>query len=181
MNSPGKNTGVGCHALLQGIFPTQVSRIAGRFFTIWATIPQLKNSFYHLNFGALKKEIFCRLVVCKKPGRCPLLACFPCWPCPGTCEAQLFLLQGWAVLHTAPALALLRRAQAWRVSPGRSQRLHASASLVVSFRNHLCRKKDRGVLSGAHHFRPSKARLGGRQQREADVSLTRLKLPFMLS
>ena len=22
-NSPGKNTGVGCHALLQGIFPTQ--------------------------------------------------------------------------------------------------------------------------------------------------------------
>ena len=25
MNSPGKNTGVGCHALLQGIFPTQRS------------------------------------------------------------------------------------------------------------------------------------------------------------
>ena len=24
-NSPGKNTGAGCHALLQGIFPTQVS------------------------------------------------------------------------------------------------------------------------------------------------------------
>ena len=23
--SPGKNTGVGCHAFLQGIFPTQVS------------------------------------------------------------------------------------------------------------------------------------------------------------
>ena len=23
-DSPGKNTGVGCHALLQGIFPTQV-------------------------------------------------------------------------------------------------------------------------------------------------------------
>ena len=80
-DSPGKNTGVGCHALLQGILPTQgsnpdlphcrqilyhlsyqessrilewiayifsrgssqlrdgiqVSRIAGRFFTIWAT------------------------------------------------------------------------------------------------------------------------------------------------
>ena len=42
-NSPGKNTGVGCHALLQGIFPTQGSNlyphvscgscIAGRFFT----------------------------------------------------------------------------------------------------------------------------------------------------
>ena len=35
-NSPGKNTGVGCHSLLQGVFLTQVSRIGGRFFTIWA-------------------------------------------------------------------------------------------------------------------------------------------------
>ena len=43
-DSPGKNTGVGCHALIQGIFPTltltqprdqtQVSHTAGRFFTI---------------------------------------------------------------------------------------------------------------------------------------------------
>ena len=37
-DSPGKNTGVGCRALFQGIFPTQdgtqVSCIAGRFFTI---------------------------------------------------------------------------------------------------------------------------------------------------
>ena len=37
-DSPGKNTRVGCHALLQGIFPTQgsktqVSHIAGGFFT----------------------------------------------------------------------------------------------------------------------------------------------------
>ena len=30
---PGKNTGVDCHALLQGVFPTQVSCIAGGFFT----------------------------------------------------------------------------------------------------------------------------------------------------
>ena len=36
-DSPSKNTGMGCHFLLQGIFPTQVSRTAGRFFTIWAT------------------------------------------------------------------------------------------------------------------------------------------------
>ena len=38
-NSPGKYIGVGCHALLQGIFRTQglnpVPRIAGRFLTIW--------------------------------------------------------------------------------------------------------------------------------------------------
>ena len=35
-DSPGKNTGVGCHALLQGTFPTQISLFAGRFFTIQA-------------------------------------------------------------------------------------------------------------------------------------------------
>ena len=35
-DSPGKNTGVDCHALLQGIFPAQGSNlgIAGRFFTV---------------------------------------------------------------------------------------------------------------------------------------------------
>ena len=41
VHSPGKNTGVGCHALLQRIFPTQglnqVPRTAGGFFTIWTT------------------------------------------------------------------------------------------------------------------------------------------------
>ena len=42
-DSPGKNTGVDCRALLQGIFPTQgsspnmQSHIAGRLFTFWAT------------------------------------------------------------------------------------------------------------------------------------------------
>ena len=38
---PSKNTGAGCHFLLQGIIPnqdwTQVSCTAGKFFTIWAT------------------------------------------------------------------------------------------------------------------------------------------------
>ena len=36
-DSPGKNTGVGCRALLQGIFPTQVPCTVDSFFTIWAT------------------------------------------------------------------------------------------------------------------------------------------------
>ena len=40
-DSLGKNTGVGCHALLQGFSQprnqTQVSHIAGSFLTIWAT------------------------------------------------------------------------------------------------------------------------------------------------
>ena len=39
-NSPGQNTGVGSHSLLQGIFPMHglngVSCIAGGFFTSWA-------------------------------------------------------------------------------------------------------------------------------------------------
>ena len=34
---PGESTGVGCHRLLHGIFPTQSPCIAGRFFTVWAT------------------------------------------------------------------------------------------------------------------------------------------------
>ena len=40
-DSPGKNTGVRCHSFFQGSsWPrdwTHMSRIAGRFFTIWAT------------------------------------------------------------------------------------------------------------------------------------------------
>ena len=44
-DSPGKNTGVGCHVLLKGIFPTQgsnpqspvVSALVGGFFTTSAT------------------------------------------------------------------------------------------------------------------------------------------------
>ena len=35
-NSPGQNTGMGI-SFLQGIFPTEVSCTAGRFFTSWAT------------------------------------------------------------------------------------------------------------------------------------------------
>ena len=38
---PGKNTGAGCHFLLQGIFLTQdqthISCLAGEFFTAWAS------------------------------------------------------------------------------------------------------------------------------------------------
>ena len=34
-DSPGKNTGVGCHSLLQGIFPNQGLNLSCRFFTIF--------------------------------------------------------------------------------------------------------------------------------------------------
>ena len=36
-DSPGKNTGVGCHALLQGIFPTQRSNLHLLYFLHWQT------------------------------------------------------------------------------------------------------------------------------------------------
>ena len=39
-DSPGKNTGVGCHALLQGIFPTQGSN---------SGLPHCRLILYHLN------------------------------------------------------------------------------------------------------------------------------------
>ena len=56
-DSPGENTGVGCHALLQGIFPnpdrTQASHIAGRFFTIRAIREGIR---FRLN-GLKKKKI----------------------------------------------------------------------------------------------------------------------------
>ena len=39
-NSPGKNTGVGCHALLQGIFPTQGSNPG---------LLHCRQIFYHLS------------------------------------------------------------------------------------------------------------------------------------
>ena len=47
-NSSDKNTGVGCHSLLQGMFLTQVSCIVGKFFTIWATREALYNVIYQL-------------------------------------------------------------------------------------------------------------------------------------
>ena len=45
-DSPGKNTGVGCHALLQGIFPTQGSNPG---------LPHCRCILYHA--GARKPEI----------------------------------------------------------------------------------------------------------------------------
>ena len=53
-DSPGKNTGVGCHALLQGMFPTQGPNPGllhcRRFFTDWATREaQLHYRWDHMN------------------------------------------------------------------------------------------------------------------------------------
>ena len=49
-DSPGKNTGVGRHSLLQGIFPTQGSNqgllLCRQFFTIWATREALLDTYH---------------------------------------------------------------------------------------------------------------------------------------
>ena len=59
-DSPGKNTGVGCHALLQGSSQprdwTKVSHIAGRFFTIWATREAVKMQILRPHFKQSESE-----------------------------------------------------------------------------------------------------------------------------
>ena len=61
-NSPGKNTGVGSHSLLQGIFLTQGSNlgicVAGRFFTVWATREALTLCICICNYLCVNKYLF---------------------------------------------------------------------------------------------------------------------------
>ena len=52
-NFSGKNIGVCCHFLLQGIYPTQpksnmVSHIAGRFFTKWVTREDMRTGITYM-------------------------------------------------------------------------------------------------------------------------------------
>ena len=81
-DSLGKNTGVGCHALLQGIFPTwglnptQVSQIRGRFFTIWGTRKALIPSPGNLPESGIEQgspELQADSLPAKLPGKSPLL------------------------------------------------------------------------------------------------------------
>ena len=48
-DSPGKNTGVGCHALLQGIFPTQGSNPG---------LPHRRRILYHLSHQGCQMECY---------------------------------------------------------------------------------------------------------------------------
>ena len=61
-DSPGKNTRVGCHAFLQGIFQprdgTHVSHIAGRFFTIWVSKEAYNIMYYDWNLYFLQTVAF---------------------------------------------------------------------------------------------------------------------------
>ena len=48
-NSVGKNTGLGCHFLLQGIFPTQGSNVG---------LPHFRQTLYHLSHQGSPNSIF---------------------------------------------------------------------------------------------------------------------------
>ena len=62
MDSPGKNTGVGCHFFLQGIFPTQGSSLH---------IPHWRQILYHLSHqGSPKANLAASLIYCPKPKFC---------------------------------------------------------------------------------------------------------------
>jgi len=59
-DSPGKNTGVGCHALLQGIFPTQGLNpglcIGGGFFSISIKLQKTETDIERREGGKKGKE-----------------------------------------------------------------------------------------------------------------------------
>ena len=101
-DSQGKNTGVRCHSLFQGIFPTQrsnpVSCIAGRFFTIWATreapkktqsIQNYKDSLVHLISNFTEVPYTAASSDCSRPTlesecqACLNLFLASIWPSPG--------------------------------------------------------------------------------------------------
>ena len=84
---PGKNTGVGCHSLLQGIFWTQglkldIPHCNSRFFTIWATREALGNPLqYSCLENATDRGAWQAIVhkVMKSKTRWSDLACMHVW------------------------------------------------------------------------------------------------------
>ena len=57
-NSPGKNTGVGCHFLLQGIFPTQ---------GLNSSLPPCRQTLYQLSHQGSPKPVLLDLVLTTNP------------------------------------------------------------------------------------------------------------------
>ena len=90
-DSPGKNTGVGCRALHQGIFPTQGSNLglmspalASRFFTTRATWKPLPQSIIHTIVMMIITNSGRWLIARAGYGQVPLLHV----PCGRTCDAH---------------------------------------------------------------------------------------------
>ena len=67
-NSPGQNTGVCCHSLLQGIFPTQISRIAGGILYQLSREGGPRWSKVTVNCQLLNPSFFLtNLIICETP------------------------------------------------------------------------------------------------------------------
>ena len=58
MDSPGKNSRLGSRSFLQGIFPTWVSRMEGRFFTIWTTLFSIQVPLNTIHVGKYLLDIY---------------------------------------------------------------------------------------------------------------------------
>ena len=84
-DSPGKNTGVGCHSLLQEIFPTQgsylFSCVAGRFFTVWDTKEASGLAYFSLHIINTLAMHFLGFpgCVCGKESACQCRKCKRLW------------------------------------------------------------------------------------------------------
>ena len=72
-DSPGKNTEVGCHALLQGIFPTQGPH-SSLLHCRWI-LYQLSYLLYLFIFGFAGSSLLGRLSLVVASGGCSLVVC----------------------------------------------------------------------------------------------------------
>ena len=80
MESSGKNAGVGCHAFLQGIFPTQGSKVAyisciwtGGIFTISAIWEAQTALYSFLNIAKIIFEVFVFIEVSRDLWKMPTM------------------------------------------------------------------------------------------------------------
>ena len=70
-NSPGKNTGGGCHSLLQGIFPTQGLNLGllhcRQILTVWASRESPLHFIGEIKWVLPPGLLFSSLLLCNKP------------------------------------------------------------------------------------------------------------------
>ena len=82
-DSPGKNTGVGCHALPQGIFRTQGLNpgLALQADSLPAELPGMQNRMVALNLGKIKENevAFWHCLVLFGVNHFSSLMVKPCW------------------------------------------------------------------------------------------------------
>ena len=141
MDSPGKNTGVGCHSLPRGSSwsrdQTQVSLTAGRFFTIWTTREGISNDLFYLNSSCS----VCGSWQCSLSHRCSALCRVYC----SNMKAIILILSMssfWTILEDSEYI--LGKIDGLVLLGEMSQRLQIYFASLVSPRNtslHLAQKQ----------------------------------------